>query len=150
MKSHAPPGYKCPLCRVAAGHEERGATVVWQDEVCVGAIALHQQESTFGSLLLFPREHHENIFTMPEDAGANLFAATKLLALSLKKALSCAGVTVRQNNEPAGGQDVWHYHVHITPRYEDEATLNGTLVVSPVARRVELAARIRHAIKAVA
>lgn len=146
MKTHAPADYKCPLCRVASGNEEGGATLVWQDEVCVGAVALHQREATMGSLLLLPRAHYENIYTLPEHIGAHMFKATKFLALGLKDALSCDGVTVRQNNEPASGQDVWHYHVHITPRYESDGGLSGALSVAPVALRVDFAARIREAI----
>jgi histidine triad (HIT) family protein len=146
MKSHAPNNYDCPLCRVVAGQEDGGETVVWRDEFCVAAIALHQQEATLGSLLLFPVQHHENIYLMPAKSGAHMFNATKLLAIALKQAFSCAGVTVRQNNEPAGGQDVWHYHVHITPRYEHEGELSNTLVVAPATQRLELAARVRHAI----
>jgi histidine triad (HIT) family protein len=149
MKTYAPPNYNCPLCKVAAGKEEAGATLVWRDEMCVGAVALHQQQSTLGSLLLFPTEHYENIYSMPDEIGAHMFKVTKALALGLKQALSCAGVTVRQNNEPAGGQDVWHYHVHIVPRYENESELSSALIVSPVAQRIELAARVRYALSGV-
>jgi histidine triad (HIT) family protein len=38
----------------------------------------------------------------------------------MKEAYSCDGISIRQHNEPAGYQDVWHYHVHVTPRYLDD------------------------------
>lgn len=47
-------------------------------------------------------------------------------ALALKAALSCDGISTRQQNEPAGDQDVWHYHVHVFPRYADDG-LYGSL-----------------------
>jgi histidine triad (HIT) family protein len=146
MISHAPLGYTCPLCRVAAGNEANGETLVWRDDLCVAAVALHQNKATFGSLLVLPIEHHENIYTLPDHLGAHLFTVTKRLALALKASLACAGVTVRQNNEPAGGQDVWHYHVHVTPRYSDSSLLSPELSVASLSERVEIATRVRRAI----
>jgi histidine triad (HIT) family protein len=146
MNSHAPLDYACPLCRVAAGNEDNGESVVWRDDKCVAAVALHQNAATYGSLLVLPIEHHENIYTLPDRLGAHLFTVTKRLALALKASLSCAGVTVRQNNEPAGEQDVWHYHVHVTPRYGDSSQLSTELTVASLPERRDIAARVRRAI----
>jgi histidine triad (HIT) family protein len=44
----------------------------------------------------------------------------KSLAIAMKKIYACDGVSTRQHNEPAGNQDVWHYHLHVTPRYEND------------------------------
>jgi histidine triad (HIT) family protein len=147
MISHAPLGYTCPLCRVAAGNEANGETLVWRDDHCVAAVALHQNAATYGSLLVLPIEHRENIYTLPDHLGAHLFTVTKRLALPVKASLACAGVTVRQNNEPAAGQDIWHYHLHVTPRYNDSSRLNSELSVASLEERVEIATRVRHAIR---
>jgi histidine triad (HIT) family protein len=147
MISHAPLGYTCPLCRVAAGKEADGQTLVWRDDQCIAVVALHQNAATYGSLLILPIEHHENIYTLPDHLGSHLFAVTKRLALALKTSLSCAGVTVRQNNEPAGGQDVWHYHVHVIPKYDDSSHLSTELSVASLEERVEIATRVRDVIR---
>jgi histidine triad (HIT) family protein len=43
-----------------------------------------------------------------------------MLALTMKTVYGCDGVSTRQHNEPAGSQDVWHYHLHVIPRYKDD------------------------------
>lgn len=134
----------CPLCGVASGGEDP-RTLVWRDEYCVGAVALHQKVATLGSVLLLPVEHYENIYSLPDDIGEHLFGVTKRLAHALKRALSCDGVTIRQNNERAGGQDVMHYHIHITPRYTGDDRGMAGWQASPVAQRIQLAEQIRAA-----
>jgi histidine triad (HIT) family protein len=147
MQRHEPPGYRCPFCNIVAGGEDR-RTQLWQDDVCIAAVALHQKPGNHGSLVLFPKQHYENLYVMPESLGAHLFKVTKALGIGLKNSLLCQGVTVRQNNEPAGGQDVWHYHVHVIPRYDKDQfqVTEGRIV--PVLERVELAQRIRSTLSA--
>ena len=102
MRTHAPPGYACPLCRVAAG-AERDA-VVHEDEHLLVALSLHQKERNPGSLLVFPRAHVENIHTTPPALLAALHTTARTMARALTQALSADGVTIVQNNAPAGGR----------------------------------------------
>jgi len=46
--------------------------------------------------------------------------SSRRAALALKEAYQCGGVSTRQHNEPSGYQDVWHYHLHVFPRYEND------------------------------
>ncbi len=57
---------------------------------------------------------------MPDSLSNKVHALEKQIALALKKAYKCDGVSSRQHNEPDGGQDVWHYHLHIFPRYKND------------------------------
>ena len=57
---------------------------------------------------------------MPDELGAQLFRASRRVALALKEAYGSDGVSTRQHNEPAGNQDVWHFHLHLFPRYLDD------------------------------
>ena len=57
---------------------------------------------------------------MPEEIGHQIFDFSKQAAIALKKAYGCHGTSIRQHNEPAGNQDVWHYHLHVFPRYEGD------------------------------
>jgi diadenosine tetraphosphate (Ap4A) HIT family hydrolase len=65
MNTHEPPNYRCPFCNIAAGGEDP-RTLVWQDDICIAAIALHQKLGNKGSLVLFPRDHHapQSILTL--------------------------------------------------------------------------------------
>lgn len=137
--------YRCPFCNIVTGGEDE-RTIVWRDQRIVAALALHQQEANHGALLLFPVNHYENIYSIPIELGLPIFEATKALALALKDALACDGITIRQNNEPAGDQDVWHYHVHLIPRYTGDDQSATAKVMMPIDQRVGYAAKIRDAI----
>jgi histidine triad (HIT) family protein len=147
MHSHEPADYRCPFCNIVKGGEDPRA-IVWQDDVCIAAIALHQKIGNFGSLVLFPKDHHENVYVLPENLGAHLFKVTKALSIGVKFSLHCHGVTVRQNNELAGGQDVWHYHIHVVPRYTDDQHQFTEGRVMPLLERIEIAQRIRSGLGA--
>ncbi len=143
---HAPPDYRCPFCGIARGLEDP-RTRVWEDDVAIGVLSLHQQASTAGALLVFPRQHIENIYKLPDAVGAHLFSVTRRLAVALRAALDCEGITIRQNNEPAGGQDVWHYHAHIVPRHHGDGAATAPHAVMPVEDRADIAARVRAALE---
>lgn len=73
-----------------------------------------------GSLLVIPVAHHENVFDLPAELGTPIQRAVRDAAVALKTAFGCDGISTRQHNEPAGNQDVWHYHVHVFPRWEGD------------------------------
>jgi histidine triad (HIT) family protein len=70
-----------------------------------------------GGALVVPVTHHENVYDLPLSLAAPLQRAIRTTALAMKTAFECVGVSTRQHNEPAGNQDVWHYHVHVFPRF---------------------------------
>ena len=57
---------------------------------------------------------------MPDELGGPLLRATRRMALALKAVDGCEGTSTRQHNEPAGNQDLWHFHVHVFPRWRDD------------------------------
>lgn len=66
-------------------------------------------------------EHFENLYDLPDAISAHLVRISKHLAVAMKHAYDCEGITILQNNEPAGGQHAFHYHMHLFPRYEGDA-----------------------------
>lgn len=71
-----------------------------------------------GHCLVIPRKPSRNILDVEPESLAAVMATTQKLARAVVKAFSADGVTVQQFNEPAGGQVVFHLHVHIIPRFE--------------------------------
>jgi histidine triad (HIT) family protein len=67
-----------------------------------------------------PNVHYENIYEIPDDVLGSVQVAGKRIALALKATYGCDGTSFRQHNEPAGYQEVWHYHLHVFPRYHDD------------------------------
>lgn len=145
MDYHEPIGYRCPFCDIARGGEAP-QTIVWRDESSIAFLALNQRPRNPGSLLLCPIQHFENIYALPEPIGAHLFGVTKRLAIALKVALQCDGISTRQHNEPAGSQAVWHFHIHVVPRFNTDNFYAERGIVMPVEERAVYAERIRNAL----
>lgn len=124
MHNHAPEKYVCPLCQIARGETtEKGSqeeSVIFRDNLVTIFIAGKWWRSNPGHVIIIPNEHIENIYDMPSDMGHKIFDFSQKLAIALKDAYKCDGVSTRQHNEPAGNQDVFHYHLHIFPRYKGD------------------------------
>jgi histidine triad (HIT) family protein len=121
MYNHEPKNYLCPLCQVAKGERtDRGnqeSSVIFRDDFITAFVSAKWWRSNPGHVIIIPNRHFENIYDLPENLGHMIFDFSKKVALALKEGYKCDGVSTRQHNEPAGNQDVWHYHLHIYPRY---------------------------------
>jgi len=122
MPSHQPADYACPFCAVAAGQDVDGnytkqTDVVLRDATVTVFISAGWWPANAGHVLVVPNEHYENVYAIPDDVLAAVQVVGKRIALALKAAYRCDGTSFRQHNEPAGNQDVWHYHLHVFPRY---------------------------------
>ncbi len=132
MYNHAPVNYKCPICLGIAGIESddtmlKLADLVYKDDLVSVFINSFWIETAKGHVIVVPNEHYENIYDLPEDVGNRIALVVKKMALAMKKAYGCDGITTRQNNEPAGDQHAFHYHHHVFPRYDgDLFNLNMT------------------------
>ena len=125
MISHAPPGYACPFCHTARGGEGvpsliAQADIVLQNADVFACIAPHWWPANPGHVLVAPVAHVENLYAMPERLAGRVHEAARRIALAMKHGYGCEGVSTRQHNEPAGNQDVWHYHLHVFPRWSGD------------------------------
>ena len=124
MYNHQPEKYTCPLCQISRGERtEKGnqePSVIFRDRFITVFIAGKWWKSNPGHVIIIPNEHIENIYDMPEEIGHKIFDFSKKVAVALKETYKCDGVSTRQHNEPAGNQDVWHFHLHIFPRYKED------------------------------
>jgi histidine triad (HIT) family protein len=57
---------------------------------------------------------------MPEEIGHKIFDMSKKVTIAFKQTYNCDGTSTRQHNEPAGNQDVFHFHLHVFPRYKGD------------------------------
>ncbi len=125
MKSHAPDDYQNPFIRIVQGVEDdatltKQSDVFYQDATLTAFICSGRPPNIPFSTLVVPNTPFENLYEMPDDVLCAVHRFAKRLALALKEQFGCEGVTLRQHNEPAGGQDVWHYHLHVMPRYQGD------------------------------
>ena len=120
MFNHHPEGYSCPFCNFVAGETTKNnsmADIVYQNENITAFIAPGTWPNNKGHVIVIPNEHFENIYDISDDALSEVHKAAKMIAIAIRKTYECDGITIRQHNEPAGGQDLWHFHVHVFPRY---------------------------------
>ncbi|MCC5812771.1 MAG: HIT family protein [Ectothiorhodospiraceae bacterium] len=106
----------CIFCKIVAG-EIPAAIIFETDEVIAFMDAF---PSSKGHALVIPRAHHPDVFEMPPSLLAICAQASQRLALASRKALQPDGMTVTQFNGAAAGQTVFHYHQHVTPRWEGQ------------------------------
>lgn len=99
-------------------NREIPAYIVYEDDLVIAFLDISQ--TTKGHTLVVPKEPFENIFEMPEDLLKHLICVVKKLSTSIKTAFNATGVNLLNNNGKDAGQTVFHYHVHIIPRYESD------------------------------
>ena len=78
-----------------------------------------------GHILIIPKKHFENLYEISSEEFEHLFKIAKKVAFAVKKGLKADGITLVQNNDRAAGQDVFHIHVHIIPRYLGQKLIRG-------------------------
>lgn len=123
MHNHAPVNYSCPFCLLAQGQETEynfREDIVYEDESTLGFISPKWWVNNAGHVIVIPKKHSENIYDIDDDELTYVYKAAKKIAIAIKGSYQCDGISMRQHNEPEGGQDVWHFHVHVFPRYKDD------------------------------
>ena len=123
-RSHEPAGYSCPFCRLLSGESTPISTpdnIVYRDDATAVLVAPRWWETNPGNLLVIPVEHVENLYDLPSHLAGPLLATACRAARALVEVDGCEGTSLRQHNEPAGSQDVWHLHIHVVPRWNDDA-----------------------------
>ena len=102
----------CIFCRIIA--REVPAHILDENDQVVVFLSLENHP------LVVPKAHIPDIYTIPPDVGAAVMAETIKVAKAVKQALQCDGVYLTQANEPAAGQDVFHFHLHVYPSGGDK------------------------------
>ncbi len=103
----------CIFCKIVNG--DIPAAKVYEDEHVFAFLDISQV--TKGHTLVIPKEHHKNLYELPAEAAEKVFSAVPKIANSIKDAYEPIGLNLLNNNEEPAGQSVFHYHVHIIPRY---------------------------------
>ncbi|MEB1807996.1 MAG: HIT family protein [Bacillaceae bacterium] len=103
----------CIFCKIVQG--EIPAAKVYEDEHVLAFMDISQV--TKGHTLVIPKVHQEDIFELDEEVASHLFSVVPKIANSIKKQFKPLGLNIVNNNGEAAGQTVFHYHIHLIPRY---------------------------------
>ena len=149
MHTHAPKEYLCPFCLLVQGKESpesqlKSTDIVFQNADVTAFMATRKYPNNQGHVLIVPNEHFENIYDLPLDVAAKIHALSKDVALAMKSEYRCDGIMLRQHNEPAGDQNIWHYHLHIIPRYNNDDFHSSQKYPFEVNERAQFANKLRN------
>jgi histidine triad (HIT) family protein len=142
--NHEPPHYMCPFCAIVAGGGDARldqSDVVRRTGSATALVSPRWWPNNHGHVLVEPNAHHENLYDLPAGPGHAVHDLVREVAIALRTAYGCDGTSVRQHNEPAGNQDMWHYHVHVFPRYAGD----GLYTTSPYPDLIEAERRRPYA-----
>ena len=106
----------CIFCKLANG--DIPTATVYEDEY-LRAI-MDAAPANKGHIIILPKSHAANIYELDDEYVSRAFVLAKKLAVALKKLTGYDGVNILQNNGEAAGQTVFHFHVHVIPRFKND------------------------------
>lgn len=106
----------CIFCKIANG--EIPTNAIYEDDMF--KVILDLAPATDGHALILPRDHYANLFEVPEETAGKAMVLAKKLATQMKDKLQCDGFNILQNNGEVAGQTVFHFHMHLIPRYNGD------------------------------
>ncbi len=114
----------CIFCKIING--EIPSVKIYEDDRILAFLDISQ--ATKGHTLVIPKEHVDNIFEVKEEVIAYLFSKVPYLAKTIKDAFNAEGLNILNNNGKVAGQSVFHFHVHLIPRYGSEDGYQPVLI----------------------
>lgn len=105
----------CIFCKIAAG--EIPSRKIYEDKDLIAIMDL--SPTSKGHSLIIPKEHYTNIYDIDEEIAGKVMKTAKKLATKMTVALNCDGFNLLQNNGETAGQTMFHFHMHLIPRYKD-------------------------------
>lgn len=111
----------CIFCKIAAG--EIPSKTIYEDDRF--RVILDLNPATRGHGLILPKNHYANLYELPEEIAGEVMMLAKKMAVTMTDKLKCDGFNLVQNNGEQAGQTVFHFHMHLIPRYKDDGQVLG-------------------------
>ena len=111
----------CIFCKIANG--EIPSKTLYEDNNF--RVILDLGPATKGHALILPKEHYANLYELPEETAGEVMKLAKRMADRMKERLGCEGLNLVQNNGDLAGQTVFHFHMHMIPRYQADGQKIG-------------------------
>ena len=106
----------CIFCKIIK--KQIVSYIIYEDEDF--QVILDNSPATKGHAILLTKKHFKNLFEMDEEIAANLFPVVLKVSNMMKDELNCSGFNLVQNNGKDAGQTVFHFHLHLIPRYVND------------------------------
>lgn len=149
MFNYEPKGYDCSLCEMIGGTDNidpwaKQSDVVYHDDKVTAWINPKWWGTIEGNAVVVPNAHVENIFDLSTQQAGEIHGIARDLAEAMMQTYGCRGISTRQHNGPDGNQDVWHYHLHVFPRFRRDDLYGQPSRLVPASARAAYADRIRE------
>jgi histidine triad (HIT) family protein len=106
----------CIFCKIA--RKQASASIIYEDETIIAFLDI--RPLNLGHSLVIPKGHYIDIFDTPEKDLCNVHGVSKRIAPAIKNATNADGISIIQQTGKAAGQDIFHLHVHVVPRFEGQ------------------------------
>jgi histidine triad (HIT) family protein len=106
----------CIFCKIV--RKQAPASVIYENETALAFLDI--RPINIGHTLVIPKVHYVDIFDIPENELINVCKVSKQISFAVKKATNSDGISIIQQNGKAAGQDIFHLHVHVVPRFEGQ------------------------------
>lgn len=106
----------CIFCKIANG--DIPSATLYEDEDF--RVILDVAPASRGHALILPKVHSENLYDSSDELLQKAMALSRKMAIAMKETLHCDGMNLVQNNGRDAGQTVFHFHIHLIPRYEND------------------------------
>lgn len=123
----------CIFCKIANG--DIPSKTIYEDNDF--RVILDLGPATKGHALILPKDHYANLYELPEVVAGNVFKLAKKMATQMTKKLNCDGFNIVQNNGEVAGQTVFHFHMHLIPRYKEDNQRIGWNPTEPTQDELE-------------
>ena len=123
----------CIFCKIANG--EIPSKTLYEDEKF--RVFLDLGPATKGHALILPKDHFANLYELPEEEAKDVIVMAKKMAAKMTEKLGCDGFNLVQNNGEVAGQTVFHFHMHLIPRYKEDGQKIGWNPGSPSQEELE-------------
>ncbi len=111
----------CIFCKIANG--EIPSKTLYEDDKF--RVILDLGPASKGHALILPKEHYADLYELPEETAGEVMKLAKKMAAQMTQRLGCEGFNLVQNNGDLAGQTVFHFHMHLIPRYRDDGQKIG-------------------------
>jgi histidine triad (HIT) family protein len=111
----------CIFCKLANGVIPTNS--LYEDDVV--RVIFDASPASKGHVLIIPKQHFDNVYSLDDDTAAHIFKVAVKVASTLKDVLNLEGLNIVQNNGEIAGQTVFHFHMHIIPRYKGDTVNVG-------------------------
>ena len=108
----------CIFCKIGSG--DIPSYKLYEDEDF--KVFLDLSPTSYGHALIIPKEHYKNLFELDDTIASKALVLAKKVGAAMMNTLHCDGLNVLQNNGEAAGQTMFHFHIHLIPRYKEDDT----------------------------